>query len=622
MAEIEQTEARRRSSDDLLEIPAIGSFTVFGVTKRPVRLIGNTGLGEAETTALAIPLGGEYHLFLRTPASNLVKTNGVIALKLGFIRSPSGEILSPADLLAQRVATPQLIDCEEVEGDAVIGCFHLQEPRFSLFRTLLGVPDLYYWAADGEILCSDNLKALIALLPTPQLDPKVLPMHFLYRFVGGHKTYVENVHRLPAGSTLTWHAGRLELEYAKDIRDSLRQDRFSQMSDEAATFLFQRYAEVVGHYLREAAPSGKGFGSLLSGGVDSSLMQLLIDEHLAPGVERRSFSYAVDTPAFLPEVEYAVQVTQRLGTRHTFVPIAPEEYPALLIDAIRILGQPVAPESVPCVLPVARYLSQQGEDIAYLFCGAAADALHGVSKAEILWHLQRWVALPAAGLGLKLFEPLMRAVDPHKAFLMRTAVSFLPYVNDVTSPRFPCNEYGVYTDFELVRRSFDADAIRSAFACRQEEEARYLNSPSLIEKVQTLSLLSIVHPIASLWHQLFLAYGIALIHPYLDEKIVKTTYAFDPGIRFYHKGRIKPILKRLLEQRSLAEIASLPKRGSGFHLDLMQWMREGVLQDMVHAIERPPFLDKADFERKLEEPDWFTWSMLTLDLFHKNVLQA
>jgi hypothetical protein len=54
---------------------------------------------------------------------------------------------------------------------------------------------------------------------------------------------------------------------------------------------------------------------------------------------------------------------------------------------------------------------------------------------------------------------------------------------------------------------------------------------------------------------------------------------------------------------------------------LFGWMRDGELSELVREIERPGFINQKDFEQKLENPDWFTWSMLTLDLFNKLVLK-
>lgn len=56
--------------------------------------------------------------------------------------------------------------------------------------------------------------------------------------------------------------------------------------------------------------------------------------------------------------------------------------------------------------------------------------------------------------------------------------------------------------------------------------------------------------------------------------------------------------------------------------ELFVAMREVELSEMVRAIDRPGFLSQKDFADKIENPDWFTWSMFTLDLFKKHVLNG
>ena len=45
-----------------------------------------------------------------------------------------------------------------------------------------------------------------------------------------------------------------------------------------------------------------------------------------------------------------------------------------------------------------------------------------------------------------------------------------------------------------------------------------------------------------------------------------------------------------------------------------------INDDMVQDIRRPAFMEQNDFQRKIEHPDWFTWNLLTMDLFNKHVL--
>jgi len=106
--------------------------------------------------------------------------------------------------------------------------------------------------------------------------------------------------------------------------------------------------------------------------------------------------------------------------------------------------------------------------------------------------------------------------------------------------------------------------------------------------------------------------------------------AFDPDIRFLKGWQVKPLLKGILEQKSLLSIAKKPKGPSVFTEDLFDWMKNGPLRDMVLAIERPGFLSKSDFEKLLAvpdwclfgEPNWFLWNLLTFDIFQKRVIRT
>jgi hypothetical protein len=116
------------------------------------------------------------------------------------------------------------------------------------------------------------------------------------------------------------------------------------------------------------------------------------------------------------------------------------------------------------------------------------------------------------------------------------------------------------------------------------------------------------------WHSL------QVLYPYLDYEFIQACLAFAPGTRFFAGGRTKPIMKAILERYSDYGDVDKPKGHSGFDHDLQVWMREGVLADLVRSIEPPAFMTRRDFEQKLEQPDWFTWNLLTLDLFQKHVL--
>jgi hypothetical protein len=103
---------------------------------------------------------------------------------------------------------------------------------------------------------------------------------------------------------------------------------------------------------------------------------------------------------------------------------------------------------------------------------------------------------------------------------------------------------------------------------------------------------------------------------------VEAAFSLKSIDRYTFGHRAKPVLKGALESRVPTISVTQEEKGfsSVFKQDVISWMREGVLCEMARAIERPAFMDTADFVKVLEEPDWLTWSLLTLDLFKRHAL--
>jgi hypothetical protein len=238
--------------------------------------------------------------------------------------------------------------------------------------------------------------------------------------------------------------------------------------------------------------------------------------------------------------------------------------------------------------------------------------------------------VPLSNLALKGIATLCRPVAPKKAHGLRQIAGMLPELDDPYSYRIPANSVAVYTDIEIARRAFGDAALRKAFEYRHQMEAQFLDSSHHIEKVHALELVTDAYETSVLVNHLYLAHQREQIYPYLDEGFIRISYAFDPRIRYLRGRQVKPLLKRILEQRSLSSIANRPKGPSVFNNALYDWLRVGPLSDMVQAIERPGFLGQSDFAElltvpdwhPLDEPNWFLWNLLTFDIFRKRVIQG
>ena len=118
---------------------------------------------------------------------------------------------------------------------------------------------------------------------------------------------------------------------------------------------------ITGRYLRAAGGVGMppAWTNTLSGGVDSSVLQAAINSQLPGDFRPESHTAAIEADSFAHEIEYARAAAQVFATRHTFVKVAPKQYPDWLVATIRLLGQPSYSE--PTAYKTALFASLAGK---------------------------------------------------------------------------------------------------------------------------------------------------------------------------------------------------------------------------------------------------------------------
>ncbi len=599
----------------------LGSFAFFGFTQSRDNL--QRWAERLGITPSVVEFGDWGYLFFHTSYGDVEETKECIALKLGFIRSPDGSPLSTRELVHHKTVTPQTIDHRAARGNGLLACLGKTEGSFSVYQTLLSAYQLHYTASDGDILCSDSLRCLVAALGHVEMNEDLLPYHFGLLYLPGRFTFLRGIHRLLPGEMLQWKEGNLNVQVAQDLRFSGDgSGRFDQADDSTTAFVYERLGDVLGSYIEAAEASG-GVGSFLSGGIDSSLLQLIINERSSQAP--RSFTYApTQAPNFEFEVAYARQASEVFGTEHTFVEIGPEDFSDLLIEATDILAQPVITDPEPNKLGLAKYLAENVDDLQFFVNGLAAGTLFGGEQAKKLKILEMMSRLPLSRHVLGAAGSLLRPFTPKAQTLLRAA-TFLGEGDDPASFANPINTKQTalaWTD--LPRQVFGDEAILKALQYRRGLEAEYLGSHYTIEKAYVVSLLTFVYEVQVQSQRLFLSQNVEQIYPFMDEDIVRLAFAFRPEVRYVAHLTYKYPFRKILAQRSSSTIGKGGKRKGGSLVleDLFTWMQSGPMQDRVREIELPGFMSRKDFEQLVEQPNMFLWSLLTFDVFQKRVLKS
>ena len=610
----------------------IGDFSIFGFTENLSILEQCKLFDRVDITTRVIDVGQSGHFFLCTTYGEVAETDQAVVLKLGLLHSSERSSISAQQLLDMELVSPQTVKADMLRGNALIVCFSKTSPEFCVYKTLLSMPQLYFSKlGEGGILCADGVKPLLALTNEVEINEEALVQHFLFRYVLGRYTFFKGIERLLSGELFQWHKGEVETYQLRDLRPDSNTILFDRADSQAIDALYEEMNSIMGAYLKDIQRTGYGLGSMISGGIDSTIMQLFINNHISVPDQRKTFSYIMETPGFEFEVEYVKDTLKFLETNHTFVTITPEEYPQLLLETIETLGFPIPDESYPCKRVLAKLSEENGGSYdRFFFWGNGADSLHGTSFARKITLLEFARHIPASNLALNLTAALISPWRAKQAHGLRQVARMLPELANPDAYHIPVNAVSVYSDIDMARRSFGDEALKKAFEYRRYLEKLYLGSDHHVEKVHMIELLTDAYECGVDTNHLYLAHKCEQIYFFMDEDVIRSGLAFNPNIRFLQNRKVKPLMRNILQRTPLAGVINKPKGASVFSDDLYDWMKEGPLREMVLAIERPAFLSKPDFKKLLDVPDWnpldqpnwFLWNLLTFDIFKKHVVQS
>jgi asparagine synthase (glutamine-hydrolysing) len=561
-----------------------------------VRVLDRTGRG------LGLRTSGE-HLKTATRGRVTLLVRGLMVLSgdEGPPHSRTGRAIEAA--LAHYEALGDL-PAERFEGSFTLVLIDEEAGRILLFRNLVGAGFTYYAETGGGLVFGSNPAELAEFGGSAAaVNDSALPAFFLYRTVPGRETLFRGVRRLLPGEMLAYDREGLRLRQRQTI-GGLRGGGFR--GGDAVEGLGATMASV----LADCALDHPGAVNLLSGGVDSSYIQVVWNEGL-PASSRppATFTINVDHPRTFADDAYALSAASMLGTRHTLVPA--DDYAArYLVEAVEGSGEP--PNHVQSIYfrRLGRALADRGVTAA--LCGEGADSLFGVGStadlqtAEALrrflpWRFGRRLASAAAGL----------AGHPR----LPGHLDLAGRLGDFEHPGHPVNQVAVFADLRAAHACFGEPAVASAFALRRELARMHGVADDPLEFVNFAGFLGEAADTASLWTGLFNLEGCDMRCPFLDSRMIRFAIGLRPEERYPFR-KPKELLKRALRRRAPAVLADRSKRGFG--QPIFEWLAVGgQLRPLVDRIGDYDFVDPRALAEARERPNWFLYSLLCFDVWHK-----
>jgi asparagine synthase (glutamine-hydrolysing) len=555
-------------------------------------------------------VGQRSELFLRGDAvtGRLFRWDGLAIFLRGYAR-PSG---STAPLDAERVA--EEIRChylehgelavDDLDGSFTLALLDSQAERVVLYRNLVGTGMTYYHPGADGLLFGGNLPELLALTDgEPSANRDVLPSFFLYRCVPGRETLFRDVYRLLPGEQVSW-----------DRRGLTRQQRhtFGGLRGDAVgpAEALERTEATLTAVLTDCAAHRPGLANTLSGGVDSSYLQALLNNALPVSDELpASYSVSVDHPHTWADTDYALTASQALGTRHVLVP-ANGPYEAYLLDALAAAGEPLNHVQSAYFGHLARAMKADGVPAA--LCGEGADSLFGLGLAEQIHNAELMRRLLPAK-GLRSFAGTVASVVGKRR--VADACRLAEAIEDFADLQHPVNRIASFTDWPAVGACFGASGVAAAAAERRRLLDLFEVPYQPQQRLHAAGFLGEAMDSAGLWATLFQRAGVDLLCPFLDSRVVRLALNLAPEVRFRFR-KPKDVLKRGLARHAGDKLAMRGKLGFG--QPIFEWLSPGgQLETQLDRLAEHDFVDADALRRSRGKPNWFLYSLVVYDAWQR-----
>lgn len=258
-----------------------------------------------------------------------------------------------------------------LRGMFAFSIYNKRTGKLFIARDFFGIKPLYFWKEGTEVKAFGS--EIKSILEHPEFKKEVnheaVFNYLRFQYNPIKETFFKNIFSLPPGHTLTidTKAGTHSIEQYWDF--SFAPDEKRNLEDTKKEIV-ATLRDSVAHHMISDVP----VGSFLSGGVDSSIIAVLMNEVIEkekPGTKNKTFTVGFDV---LTEGKEAATTSDFLGTDHTEITIDPKAYFDVLPKLAWHFDEPVADPSAIGLYFVAK---EARKKVTVVLSGEGADELFG-----------------------------------------------------------------------------------------------------------------------------------------------------------------------------------------------------------------------------------------------------
>jgi len=516
---------------------------------------------------------------------------------------------------------------EHLRGMFAFAIWNRRTKELFVARDRLGVKPLYYvHTNDGSFFFSSEIKALLAANALrAELNLGALPDYLANHATCDDKTLFAGVQRLPAGHTLRWKDGKLEIKCFWDVSPGASEEGRSRSTAE----YIDEWRELFQTSVKLRLMSDVPLGMFLSGGIDSSAIAAVMSQMAAEPI--KTFSVAFNVPE-ANEFEFARVVSKAFRTDHHEVLVEPSNFMAALPHLIWHEDEPLAhPSSV--ALYFVSQLAQRHVKVV----------LTGEGSDELLAGYYRYRTTLLNLSAGRIYHRF--STDGIRRFVRRVAASLAPESLGRKLPRTflwlsPDIDALYFDNFAVFPRHMQRDLFSKKLKNQIEQIDPYADlrhhfdahpSASLLQRLLYADLKTYLHELLMKQDQMSMAASIESRVPFLDHKLVEFSTALPDRMKL-RGWTTKYVLRESM--KGLLPEPILKRSKMGFPTPLGRWLRHDfrpLLDEFVigrrvvaRGLFQPDFLQRLVQEHVSGRVDHTErlWTLVNFEMWQRHFLDS
>lgn len=245
--------------------------------------------------------------------------------------------------------------------------------RLVLMRDRYGIKPLYIAQHDGHLLFSSEIKAITEVVP-PKVEEQRLLEWFLYRNVDAFspKTLFEGVSAVMPGQVVEIDGHGVRSTNVYRVTSQISEDEFRRFDAMSSDEIVRHVDTILREAVRLRLVSDVPVGTLLSGGLDSSLITAIAAQGRH---DLTTFNVSVAGRAELDERRFAEELSGKLHLNFVSVDLTGEVFRRELARAVYYSDLPLSHPNSVAYLVISRVARSHG--VVVLLSGEGADELFG-----------------------------------------------------------------------------------------------------------------------------------------------------------------------------------------------------------------------------------------------------